>query len=54
MLWGRTRGAVTLFIGLKLFSEQLVKRRRAADHGRVFQRENETRIQGKDVVSDNL
>ena len=51
---GLTRRAAPLFYQFETFSGQLVKRRGAVVHGRVFQREEETWIQREDVVSDDL
>ena len=51
---GLTRRAVPLFYLFETFSGQLVKRRRAVEYGRIFQREEETWIQREDVVSDDL
>ena len=49
-----SRRVVTSSYQFETFSGQLVKRRGAVVHGRVFQRKKETWIQREDVVSDNL
>ena len=49
-----SRRVVTSSYQFETFSGQLVKRRRAVEYGRIFQREEETWIQREDVVSDDL